>query len=143
MKEIIARFMKESFHIILILISLKSFGQEVLVSSVVDPDFRFGGRMSNELFVKLSPAEQTAYLGSVSALGLNADSIVWCDNDFLVKMSSNEISPSEKISWKSVLGHEDGVEVVMIGYDTLPKPQCIVFIRRFKHDTMFTFQMYY
>jgi hypothetical protein len=35
MKEIIARFMKKAFHIILILISLKSFGQEVLVSSVV------------------------------------------------------------------------------------------------------------
>jgi hypothetical protein len=37
MKEIISRFMKKAFHIILILIliSLKSFGQEVLVSSVV------------------------------------------------------------------------------------------------------------
>jgi len=33
MKEIIARFMKKAFHIILI--SLKSFGQEVLVSSVI------------------------------------------------------------------------------------------------------------
>ena len=34
-------FMKKAFHIILILISLKSFGQEVLVSSVVTPDQRF------------------------------------------------------------------------------------------------------
>ena len=45
-------FMKKAFHIILILISLKSFGQEVLVSSVVTPDFRFGGRLRNESFVK-------------------------------------------------------------------------------------------
>jgi hypothetical protein len=143
MKEIIARFMKKAFHIILILISLKSLGQEVLVSSVVDPDFRFGGRMSNELFVKLTPSEQNLYLGCLSSLGLKMDSVEWCDNEFVRQMSSHEISPSLKVSWKFTNGIEDGVEILKIGTDTLPKPQCIVFIRRFKHDTMFTFQMYY
>ena len=135
--------MKKALHVIFILISINSFSQEVLLSSVEDSNFRYGGHMSTELFVKLTPAEQNAYLGCLSALGLNKDSIEWCDNDFLVKMLDDKISPSEKIAWKSVIGDEDTVKIVKIGKDKLPKPKCIVFIKRIKDDTMFTFQMYY
>ena len=96
--------MKKAVHIILILISLNSFSQEVSVSSVEDSNFRYGGRMSDKLFSKLSPAEQTVYLSCLSSLGLNKDSVEWCDNDFVKKMSSDEISPSQKNCWKSVIG---------------------------------------
>jgi len=90
--------MKKALHIILILIliSLKSFSQEVSVSSVDDANFRYGGQMSNELFVKLSLAEQNAYLGCLTSLGLKSDSIEWRDNEFVEKMSSHELFPSEK-----------------------------------------------
>jgi hypothetical protein len=133
--------MKKALHIILI--SLKSLSQEVSVSSVDDTNFRYGGQMSNELFVKLSRAEQNAYLGCLSLLRLKSDSIEWCDNDFVEKMSSNKIFPSAKVSWKSTDGKADGVSVLEIGTDKLPKPKCIVFIRRVKGNTIFTFQMYY
>ena len=135
--------MKKALHVILILISLNSFGQEVKVSKVDDANFRFGGRMTNELFVKLSPAEQTVYLSCLSSLGLNKDSVEWCDNDFVQKMSSDEISPSQKICWKSVIGSEDEVSIIKVGTDKLPKPKCILFIQRKKGDTWFTLQMYY
>jgi len=135
--------MKKALYIILILISLKSFSQKVSVSSVDDANFRFGGRMTNELFTKLTLVEQSLYLGCLSLLGLKADSIEWCDNDFVEKMSSNKIFPSEKVSWKSTDGKADGVSILEIGTDKLPKPKCIVFIRRVKGNTIFTFQMYY
>ena len=86
--------------------------------------------MSNELFVKLSLAEQNAYLGCLTSVGLKSDSIEWCDNEFVEKMSSNKIFPSEKVSWKSTDGKADGVSVLEIGTDKLPKPKCIVFIER-------------
>ena len=137
--------MKKALHIILILIliSLKSFSQEVSVSSVDDAKFRFGGRMTNELFTKLTLVEQSLYLGCLSSLGLKSDSIEWCDNDFVKKMSSHKIFPSEKVSWKSTNGKSDGVSVLEIGTDKLLKPKCIVFIERVKDNTIFTFQMYY
>jgi len=135
--------MKKALHIILILISLKSLSQEVSVSSIDDANFRFGGRMTNELFTKLTLVERSLYLGCLSLLGLKSDSIEWCDNDFVEKMSSNKIFPSAKVSWKSTDGKADGVSVLEIGTDKLPKPKCIVFIRRVKGNTIFTFQMYY
>jgi hypothetical protein len=61
-------------------LTLSSFGQVVSVSTVNDSDFRFGGRMTNELFVKLTPSEQNLYLGCLSSLGLKMDSVEWCDN---------------------------------------------------------------
>lgn len=135
--------MKTPLLIILIFISLNSFGQEVKVSKVDDANFLFGGRMTNELFVKLSSEEQTVYLSCLSSLGLKMDSIEWCDNDLVEKMSSDEISPSLKICWKSVIGSEDEVSIIEVGTDKLPKPQCILFIKREKGDTWFTLQMYY
>jgi len=129
--------------IVSVILTLSSFGQVVSVSTVNDSDFRFGGRMTNELFIKLTPSEQNLYLGCLSSLGLKMGSVEWCDNEFIRQMSSHEISPSLKVSWKFTNGIEDGVEILKIGTDTLFNPKCIVFIKRVKENTMFTFQMYY
>lgn len=129
--------------VILTTIFFNIYSQQAIETNIYSDDYRFGGSMTNEIFELLKPDERRAYLLGLEELGVNKDSVNWCDNEFFKKLGSDENTFSQKNVWVNTKEFKPEVAIIEKGKDFLTNPRIMLFFRREKGVAYFTFQVYF
>jgi hypothetical protein len=134
---------KRVILVILTTIVFSIYSQQAIETNIYSDDYRFGGSMTNEIFKLLKRDEQKAYLLGLEELGVNKDSVNWCDNEFFKKLGSDDYSFSQKNVWVDTKELKPEVAIIEKGKDFLTNPRIMLFFRREKGVAYFTFQVYF
>jgi hypothetical protein len=129
--------------VILITIVFSTYSQQAIETNIYSDDYRFGGSMTNEIFELLKRDEQKAYLLGLEELGVNKDSVNWCDNEFFKKLGSDDYSFSQKNVWIDTKEFKPEIEIIKTGKDFLTQPKVMMFFKREESVSSYTFQVYY
>ena len=113
-----------------------------LITPKLDPNKK-SEYISLEFFESLNPQEQNSFLGCLSLLGIELDSLQWIDSDIIKKISNDSLDCNKKVIYKYTNDNSYKTRQVEVTDTVLSSPKCFVYVERFDLYSRFTFQFYY
>lgn len=132
--------MKKVISLIVFLFVVQ-FGFSQVFYNPTSKNLRYAGAMKTEVMELLTSDEKDMLNECITECGVNPDSVVWITKDVYDKMADPNFY-STKMVYKSTSNRLGGNKVYD-GYNTLEKPQFIVFIDRYNGEFEVVLQMYY
>jgi hypothetical protein len=121
------------------LLSVTSFSQVFYNQS--SNNLRYAGGLTPQVFEMLDTQERQMLFDCISECGVNKDSVVWIQKDVYDNLRDPRFYHT-KVVVKTTSGQNSGSNVYD-GFNTLEKPQFMVFIDRYNGETEIRLQMYY